>query len=81
MIYLFSGLLNMRGSDIDFNPVFYGYVLVTACETHFVVDASKLPADFQQHLTANTVTIQISPYDQIKPLLQKLVNHIYMHIV
>lgn len=64
----------MRGSDIDFNPVFYGYVLVTASEAHFVVDASKLPGDFQQHLAANNVAINVSPYDQIKSLLQKLVR-------
>lgn len=70
----FSGLLNMRGSDIDFNPVFFGYVLVTPSDIHFAVDASKLPADFQQHLKANDVFINVSAYDQIKPLLEKLVN-------
>lgn len=63
----------MRGSDIDFNPVFYAYVLVTAAEIHFAVDDTKLPADFQRHLKANCIDIKLSPYDETEALLKKLV--------
>lgn len=64
----------MRGSDIDFNPVFFGYILVTPVDTFFAVDAAKLPADFQNHFEANNVQINVSPYNEIKTLLQKLVQ-------
>lgn len=64
----------MRGSDIDFNPVFFGYVLVTPVDIHFAVDAAKLPADFQNHFEANNVQINVSPYNEIKTLLRKLVQ-------
>lgn len=68
------GLLNMRGSDIDFNPVFFAYVIVTPTEAHFVVDASKLPENFQRHFDDNQATLVVSPYEGVTTLLKNLVR-------
>ena len=31
-------LLNLRGSDITYNPVFFAYVVLTLDEIHFFID-------------------------------------------
>ena len=33
----FTGLLNLRGSDIELNPVFYSYVIVSNDEVRYDV--------------------------------------------
>ena len=52
-------LLNVRGSDVDFNPVFFGYVVVTAEEVVLFVEPSKVSDEVRAHLGEH-VTFQ--PY-------------------
>ena len=48
--------LNLRGSDVDFNPVFIGYLLVGE-ETTLYVDQSKLTKQVKAYLSdANVIT-------------------------
>ncbi|KAI8043290.1 xaa-Pro aminopeptidase ApepP [Drosophila gunungcola] len=66
--------LNLRGSDIDFNPVFFAYLIVTSDELLLCVDSSKLPTDFAQHQTENNVKITILPYASIGLEISKIVS-------
>ncbi|XP_017006986.2 xaa-Pro aminopeptidase ApepP [Drosophila takahashii] len=66
--------LNLRGSDIDFNPVFFSYLIVTHDELLLFVDSGKLPADFAQHQTENNVKISVLPYASIGLEISKIVS-------
>ncbi|EDV97544.1 xaa-Pro aminopeptidase ApepP [Drosophila grimshawi] len=57
--------LNMRGTDIDYNPVFFAFMIVTNNQIVLFVDASKLPDNFDEHQSANNVKISILPYETI----------------
>jgi Xaa-Pro aminopeptidase len=56
-------LLNLRGSDIPFNPVFFAFVLVSAdSDIVLFIDSAKVTSDeVQQHL--KTFNITIKDYD------------------
>ncbi|KAL1922548.1 uncharacterized protein VTP21DRAFT_10087 [Calcarisporiella thermophila] len=55
-------LLNVRGSDVQYNPVFYAYALVTRDDVILYIDSAKVPTDVKQHL-GNEVTLK--PYGAI----------------
>ena len=38
---VFLGLFNLRGSDIDYNPVFFSYAIVTMDDVRYVFQVSK----------------------------------------
>ncbi|XP_017955391.1 xaa-Pro aminopeptidase ApepP [Drosophila navojoa] len=57
--------LNMRGSDIAYNPVFFAFMIVTHEYIVLYIDSSKLPVNFEDHLQENGVKISICPYDSI----------------
>jgi len=54
-------LFNIRGSDIDYNPVLRAYALVTELGAHLYVDPSKIDDDVKLHLEGVTIL----PYEQI----------------
>jgi len=55
--FLFIGLLNLRGSDIQYNPVFFSWVVVKSNgETHLFVDQSKITLSVRQHLNLEADT-------------------------
>jgi Xaa-Pro aminopeptidase len=56
-------LLNLRGHDIPFNPVFFSYALVTPTTATLYVDKVKLGDACLSYLAANDV--QVKPYDSI----------------
>lgn len=62
----------MRGSDIDFNPVFFAYLLITHDEIHLFMNESKLPENFQEHQKENGVLIAVNKYDQIEEVLSAI---------
>lgn len=72
--FCFSGLLNLRGSDIAYNPVFYGYAIITPDDLYIFVEKSKLPANFDQHFAQNEVTVGIHDYADIKNVLTNLIS-------
>ena len=43
-------LLNLRGGDVEYNPVFFSYAVVTADDVALYVDQSKLTAEVKAHL-------------------------------
>jgi hypothetical protein len=40
-----SGTYNLRGSDVDFNPTFYAFAIVTKDASTLYVDSSRLAAE------------------------------------
>lgn len=79
------GLLNLRGSDIQYNPVFFSWVLVKMNgEIHLFVDPSKVTLSVRQHLnleadvemrelassqTNNNVLAILHPYEDVDGFL------------
>jgi Xaa-Pro aminopeptidase len=54
-------LFNLRGSDIDYNPVFFAYALVTHDSVTLYIDEKKLPKAVKDHLQG----VKIAPYGDI----------------
>lgn len=64
--------LNLRGSDIDYNPVFFSYVIITKTDLFFFIDEAKLPSDITSHFEKNGVAVTIQKYGNVKSTLSKL---------
>jgi Xaa-Pro aminopeptidase len=54
-------LFNLRGSDVECNPVFYAYAVVTQDDAILYINPEKLTESVRQHLEG----IQLKPYDAI----------------
>jgi len=50
-------LLNLRGADVDYNPVFLAHLLLDASRATLFVGAGKLPAEIAQRLAADGVAV------------------------
>ncbi|PVD29782.1 hypothetical protein C0Q70_09039 [Pomacea canaliculata] len=46
-------LLNLRGADIIYNPVFFAYVVVTSNAVHLFIEEKKLASAVTRHLQSN----------------------------
>lgn len=55
-------LFNLRGSDIDYNPVFFSYAVVTPKDATLYVDESKVTPEVKAHLGS---AVAIKPYAAI----------------
>ena len=56
-------LLNIRGDDVQFNPVVYGYVLVTMDAVHLFIHEGR-------EVRAAGVGLQLHPYAEFLPFLE-----------
>ncbi len=63
-------LLNLRGSDVDCNPVFIAHLLLDATGGQLFVADGKVPADVAERLAADG--IRLSPYAQAASALAAL---------
>lgn len=66
-------LFNLRGSDIDYNPVFFSYAIITPRDATLYVDESKLTPEVTAHL-ASAVTVK--PYAAIFADMPALQAHL-----
>jgi Xaa-Pro aminopeptidase len=53
-------LLNLRGADVDYNPVFLAHLLLDASAGTLFVGAGKVPAEIEARLAADG--IRLAPY-------------------
>lgn len=60
-------LFNLRGQDVDYNPVFLAHAWIDAAQAILFVDERKLPATVREQLAHAHVTIK--PYDAIEAWL------------
>lgn len=63
-------VLNLRGSDIEYNPVFLAHLLIDAEAATLFVEAGKLDADLQETLAGGGV--RIAPYEALGDALAAL---------
>lgn len=63
-------LFNLRGQDVDYNPVFVAHALVSADRATLFVDARKVPASVVSALAADKVDLQ--GYDAVRTALANL---------
>lgn len=61
MLDQIAWLLNLRGSDVKYNPLFYGYLSITASKAILYVDESKIDKSVGKYLSENG--IYTKPYD------------------
>ncbi|EEO28604.1 aminopeptidase P family protein [Oxalobacter paraformigenes] len=62
--------LNLRGSDIEFNPVFISYLLIGHETVLLMIDSAKLPDHLSRVLADEG--IEIKPYEAVSGILQGL---------
>uniref|UniRef100_A0A061QM88 Putative xaa-pro aminopeptidase p-like n=1 Tax=Tetraselmis sp. GSL018 TaxID=582737 RepID=A0A061QM88_9CHLO len=62
--------LNLRGGDVDYNPVFVSYALLRNGAMTLYVDREKVTGEVEEHLRDNGVVLK--PYEDIVDDLQAL---------
>ena len=74
--YLITGLddiawlFNLRGKDVECNPVFYAYAIISQKEAHIFIDIEKVPDSLCDSLGASG--IELHAYDTIEAYCNKL---------
>ena len=63
-------LLNIRGNDIDYNPVVLSYCLISKDRVHLCIDENKLDDEVKDYLLEND--IRIHSYNYIFTLLKDI---------
>lgn len=66
--------MNLRGSDIEYNPVFFSYVILTLNEVHLFIDENKLSPSVREHFTSEEINITTHPYEAMSSYLTELIN-------
>ena len=56
-------LLNLRGSDVDYNPVFWAYVVITESTVKLYVNETRFGEGLADHLKENS--IEVAPYESL----------------
>ena len=64
-------LYNLRGRDVDCNPVFISYAIVTETNAYLFTNTSRIDTHVRQFLDGE---VQILEYDQYIPTLRSLVS-------
>lgn len=60
------GILNLRGSDIEYNPVFFAYVLITEQTVQlYLLDASRIDAKLTAHFDSENCAVSVHEYSDI----------------
>ncbi|OQV20169.1 Xaa-Pro aminopeptidase 1 [Hypsibius exemplaris] len=76
-------LLNLRGSDIEFNPVFFAYVIVGTDSLMLFLNDNKTTASVKEHLYLagaaademdTDMKVELFPYDKIFEKLDALIH-------
>ncbi len=68
-------LLNLRGSDIDYNPVFYSYFYMEPDRSVLFVNPAQLSEDLKAYLAA--LPVEICDYDAVCTFFTKQYEKIY----
>lgn len=63
-------IFNIRGNDVDFNPVVVAYALIDAENANLYIKDSKIPENARKELEADGITLK--DYDEIERDLKKI---------
>ena len=69
-------LLNIRGQDIEYNPLVISYVIITLDKTELFIDLGKLSAEHQTYF--KQLNVNVLPYHEFITTLSKLRGHIWL---
>ncbi|XP_054717686.1 xaa-Pro aminopeptidase 1-like [Uloborus diversus] len=58
-------IFNLRGSDIEYNPVFFAYAIITLTTVHLFVDEKKLTPVATREIQHDSLNVQIHPYEAL----------------
>lgn len=64
-------VFDLRGKDIDFNPVFISYAVITGDDAHLFVDENKITKEVRDHLKD---LVKVHPYDGISEYLEDIAS-------
>lgn len=64
--------LNLRGSDVESNPVFLGYVVITKNEAFLFTDLEKMEVDARKQL--DEAWVKMKPYEEFSNCLKAFTN-------
>uniref|UniRef100_A0A671MZ19 Xaa-Pro aminopeptidase 2-like n=1 Tax=Sinocyclocheilus anshuiensis TaxID=1608454 RepID=A0A671MZ19_9TELE len=70
---LFSGLFNLRGNDIPFNPFFYSYTLLSMDEIWLFVHTERITEELKVYLNTtcyHSYCVQLLEYSSVRSYLQ-----------
>ena len=62
-------LLNIRGNDVECNPVALSYGFITPQEMYFFIQQSEVTAEFEAYASANGIILK--PYEEIMDFLER----------
>ena len=68
-------LLNIRGNDVEYNPVVISYVVLEADKCTLFVDANKIDSAAQNYLDFNNIDIQ--PYEAVFDYIKSLSGTVF----
>ena len=63
-------LFNLRGADVECNPVFYAYAVLSEKKAWLFIDKSKIPDKLAQKLNKDDIILK--PYTSLEGMLRKL---------
>ncbi|XP_073994285.1 aminopeptidase P isoform X2 [Rhodnius prolixus] len=66
-------LLNLRGQDISYNPVFFSFLIITPKVLRLYIDEQKITEAIKDHFREHDLPIEIHPYENIYSSLEDLV--------
>lgn len=69
-------ITNLRGNDIEYNPIFLSYLLIKENESILFVDSNKLEQSAINNLINNQITIK--KYDEISRYLESINNATFL---
>jgi Xaa-Pro aminopeptidase len=72
--YTWIGLLNLRGSDIPYNPVFFAYVIVTSSDVEIFINLKKLSDSVRDSLKSEEKNVVFHTYESIVVRLNEIVS-------
>lgn len=72
----FIGLLNLRGSDIEYNPVFFAYVIITNDELHiYLLNEQRFTDKIYNHFYTEDVDVILKEYNNTLAGINNVVNN------
>jgi Xaa-Pro aminopeptidase len=60
----------LRGSDINYNPVFFSYVVISVDQVHLFIDEAKVVPAVYNHFSDEGLQVTIHPYEKINSFLK-----------
>ena len=71
-------LFNLRGADVECNPIFYAYAVIGQNAAWLFIENEKVPADLKSKLNGDGVLL--NPYDELENFLNGISENECVHV-